>query len=122
MHPEETGMTKQTRKQTKAVEKIDKAVRKAVDRGVSQTAIENAVDHAMAKTSDNDPDASEAAVEANPAIRKIPGISKAENVTLKRGVVDTHEKSAKKASAPKTKPMDPDSEKPLQKKLPGKRN
>jgi hypothetical protein len=118
---EGTGMTKQTRKQEKAVQKIDKAVRKAVDKGVSQAAIETTVDQAMAKTADNDPDASETAVEAKSSTRKIPGSRKTGDVTLKRGVIGSLEKPAQKSSTPNTKPIDPDSEKPSLKKLPGKR-
>jgi len=102
----ENSMTKETRKQSKAVENIRKAIRKAVDKGVSQTVVEDTVNTAMAKATDIDPDASEPVGEVKSKVKKIPGLHKTGDITLKRGMA--------------VNPMKPDSEKPSLKKLPGK--
>jgi hypothetical protein len=79
-------MTKDARKKEKAVKKLDKAVRKAVDKGVSQTVVEDTVKTAMARAADIDPDASEPAPETKSKVRKIPGLHKTGDITLKRGM------------------------------------
>jgi hypothetical protein len=91
-------MTKEARKQNKAVAKIRKSIRKAVDKGVSQAVVESTVQQEIGKASDTDPDASVPAVEVSQKVRKIPGLNKTGDVTLKRGM--------------NMEPMKPDSEKP----------
>lgn len=113
-------MPKKADQQRKAVEKIRKSIRKAMDKGVSPSVVSAAVSDALP-----DPDATESQTleAATPAAtaRRLPGLQKYSNITLKHGVTDDHSLiRVKKGPAKNSEPSVSDVEKPALKKLPGK--
>jgi hypothetical protein len=116
-------MSKEERKQDKAVEKIRESIRKAMDKGVSPSVVSAAVGDALPDTNATESQALEAAIPAaTTTARRLPGLQKYSNITLKHGVTDDRSLiRPKKGPAKNTEPSIPDAEKPSLKKLPGKR-
>jgi len=114
-------MAKGQDKQAKAVKKIKRVVRKAVDKGVSPQDVSAAVDDAIAdSTGDAAAPAATAAVTAK--TKKLPGLHKSGDVTLKRGVIlDNSPARVESSPEQEVEAAVPEIVKPKLKKLPGKR-